>query len=195
MGCRSAAHQSVRLGKGVVMYSIEAPNYPETKTDEFFKYTKKKVEGFAGLQERNGPYGAVSSISPSDGSIDFCCDKDMSTDQFLEIVDWVESNSGKLLALALESFVELYWEMRDLVIESLIDEDPDDVVPEIKSYDDLRKLCGIVAVHVKGKSDNGDPLFGIEFGCTWEDEHGAGAGFEGFTIKESGHASDAFDFV
>ncbi|WP_220783823.1 hypothetical protein, partial [Shewanella sairae] len=43
-----------------------------------------------------------------------------------------------------------HYTMRDLVIESLIDEKPDDVVPQISTYKDLSRLCGIVAVHIKG---------------------------------------------
>ena len=176
------------------MYSVNPPKYPETIVDEYFKYTSKKVEGFAGLQIRNGTYGAVSSPEASDGEVHFCCDRDLDTQVFLSIVNWIEEYGEELLDLSLESFVEQFWEMRDLVIESLIDEDPDEVVPKISSFKDLKKLCGIVAVHVKGSGTDVEPRFGIEFGCSWEDEHGAGASFNGLKIIESGHGSDAFDF-
>ena len=176
------------------MNSVSPPNYPETIVDEYFKYTIKKVEGFSGLQIRNGVYGAVSSSEYSNGEVHFCCDKDMDTQEFLRVINWVEKNAKELLDLSLKSFVGQYWEMRDLVIESLVDEEPDEVVPEISSFEELRKLCGIVAVHVKGSGTKIEPRFGIEFGCTWENEHGAGASFNGLEIIESGHGSDAFDF-
>ncbi len=177
------------------MYSVNPPKYPETIVDEYFKYTSKKVEGFSGLQIRNGVYGAVSSPEATDGEIHFCCDKDLDTQIFLSVVDWVEENGRELLDLSLESFVEQYWEMRDLVIESLIDEDSDKVVPKISSFEELKKLCGIVAVHVKGSGTKNEPRFGIEFGCNWEEEHGAGVSFNGMKIIESGLGSDAFNFV
>jgi Domain of unknown function (DUF6985) len=176
------------------MYSVNPPDYPETLTDEDFKYTSIQVPGFVGLQVVNGPYGAKSSEHPSDGTVHFCCDKEMQTEEFLEIADWVKNRGDEILDAALASFVEQYWEMRDLVLECLEDEEPDDVVPEISDYKDLVILCGIVGVHVKPYLADKVPRFGLEFGCNWEDEHGAGARFEGVRVVESGQASVAFDF-
>jgi hypothetical protein len=84
--------------------------------------------------------------------------------------------------------------MRELVIESLIDEDPDDVVPAIKSPEDLVPLCGLVTVHIGGMSAVGEPIFGIELGCNWETEHGAGVQFEGLRVMDSEDAAVAFSF-
>ncbi|BHH82383.1 DUF6985 domain-containing protein [Desulforhopalus sp. 52FAK] len=176
------------------MYNVNPSKYPKTNVDEYFKYTSTIVDGFAGLQIRNGMYGSVSSSEASDGEVHFCCDKELDTELFLSIVNWVDANGKELLETSLKSFVEQYWEMRDLVIESLIDEDPDEVVPEISSFADLAKLCGIVAIHVKGSGTRSEPRFGIEFGCTWEDEHGAGVSFSGLKVIESGQGSEAFDF-
>lgn len=176
------------------MYNVEAPEYPSLNSDKYFKYTTKKVEGFSGLQIRNGPYGAISEDGQSDGTVHFCCDKEMKSENFIETVEWVDKNASLILDLCLESFVDQYWEMRDLEIANLIDEGSEAVVPEISTHKELKNLVGIVAVHVKEKSEAGEYRFGIEFGCTWEDEHGAGAGFEGLKIVKSGGASDAFNF-
>lgn len=176
------------------MFNIDTRPFPEIVTDEFFKYTKKKVVGFEGLQIRNGPYGALSSVGVSDGVVDFCCHKEMETSEFLKVVDWVANNGEQLLNMALESFVEFYWEMRDVVIPTLVNENPDDIVPKISDYSDLARLCGIVAVHVSEFKNNGEHLFGIEFGCNWEDEHGAGCRFEGLKLIESGDGSDSFSY-
>ncbi|GIU52337.1 hypothetical protein TUM4438_44780 [Shewanella sairae] len=176
------------------MFDVKKCEFPETTTDDFFKYTSKKVAGFAGLQIRNGAYGSISSPEKSDGTTHFCCDKDLSTEEFLNVVSWIEKNALDVLNKSLESFVEQYWYMRDLVIESLIDEKPDDVVPQISTYKDLSRLCGIVAVHIKGSGTMDIPRFGIEFGCNWEEEHGAGANFKGLDLVETGSASESFDF-
>ena len=40
----------------------------------------------------------------------------------------------------------------------------------------------------------GEPRFGIELGCNWEEEHGAGVRFVGLKIVEAGYAADAFSF-
>lgn len=176
------------------MYDTEAPPFPETKMDEYFIYTSIKSQGFAGLNIRNGPYGALSSNELSDGTVDYCADKDMDRDTFLSESKWVSDHATEIIDLALSAMVDQYWENRELVIECLIDEDPDDVVPEITGPQDLRALCGIVAVHIKNPDESGNHRFGIEFGCNWEDEHGAGVRFENLQVIEDGHASDAFDF-
>lgn len=176
------------------MYNTNAPDYPQTSTDEYFQYTRILVPGFSGLQVCGGPYGAVSSDQLSDGSTVFCANKDLPTDQFLKVADWVTENCHLIINLALESFVDQYWEMREIVINTLIDEKPEDVVPEISSHKDLKTLCGIVAVHVAGMDENGKPQYGLEFGCNWEDEHGAGVRFLGKEVVESGEASESFSF-
>lgn len=84
--------------------------------------------------------------------------------------------------------------MRDIVIECLMDEDPDEVVPEIKEAEELASLCGLVALHVGGISNSGEPRFGIALGCSWEEEHGAGVRFIGLKVVEAGQASVAFSF-
>jgi hypothetical protein len=176
------------------MYNIDAPEYPETITDEFFMYTSIKSDGFAGLNVRNGPYGGLSSDEPSDGTVDYSADKHMDKDIFLAESKWVSDHAGEILDLALAAMVDQYWENRDIALECLIDEDPNDVLPEISGPQDLKKLCGIAAVHIKEPDSTGSHRFGIEFGCTWEDEHGAGVRFENLKLIEEGHGSEAFDF-
>ncbi|CAM3269737.1 DUF6985 domain-containing protein [Vibrio neptunius] len=176
------------------MFDVKDCKFPETTTDEYFKYTSKKVVGFAGLQIRNGAYGSISSPEKSDGTIHFCCDKDLPSEEFLDVVVWIEENALDVLDKSLESFVQQYRYMRDLVIDSLTHEKADDVVPQIATHKDLSRLCGIVAVHIKGSSTVGIPRFGIEFGCNWEEEHGAGVNFEGLELVETGSASEGFDF-
>jgi hypothetical protein len=55
------------------------------------------------------------------------------------------------------ALVDQYWEMRDLVIECLIDEDPDTVVPKITNPEDLAPLCGMVALPAYWRNE-----------CCWE---------------------------
>lgn len=176
------------------MYSTDPPPYPETKTDEYFVYTSIKSDGFAGLNVRNGPYGALSSSERSDGTVHYSGDKDMDKETFLAESKWVSEHADEVLNLALAAMVDQYWENREYVLECLIDEDPNELVPEISVPQDLKNLCGIVAVHIKAPDESGNHRFGVEFGCNWEDEHGAGVRFENLKVIEDGHASDAFDF-
>ncbi|WP_417534866.1 DUF6985 domain-containing protein [Marinobacterium stanieri] len=176
------------------MYNTDAPPYPEINCDEYCIYTSIKSDGFSGLNVRNGPYGALSSCEPSDGTVHYSGDKDMGTETFLTESKWVSDHAVEILDAALSAMVDQYWENREYVLECLVDEDPNEVVPEISAPQDLKILCGIVAVHINTPDDSGNHRFGIEFGCNWEDEHGAGVRFKNLIAIEDGHASEAFDF-
>jgi hypothetical protein len=176
------------------MYKTIAPLFPEHIDDEYFHISTVCLPAFAGMQITNGPYGAVSAPGPSTGETHACAKKEMDPGEFRAVVKWVIEHDSKIRALLFPALVDQYWEMRDLVIDCLVDEDPDKVVPAIKEPEDLAKLCGLVNLHVGGMSAKGEPRFGIELGCNWEDEHGAGVRFLGLKVVEAGHASDAFSF-
>lgn len=176
------------------MYNVKAPMFPEYVDDEYFHLSTIQLSAFAGMQITQGPYGAVSDPGRSTGETHACADKDVDPDEFKAIVSWVIEHDAEIRSLMFPALVEQYWEMRDLVIESLVEERPEDVVPEIANPDELAPLCGLVAVHIGGKDSKGEPRFGIELGCNWEQEHGAGVRFVGLKVVQAGDASDAFSF-
>ena len=176
------------------MYNTEAPNFPEYVDDKYFHISTITLPAFAGMQITNGPYGAVSSPGPSIGETHAVSDKSLDPEVFRAVVKWVIANAAEIRTLLFPALVEQYWEMRDFVIECLIDEDPDDVVPAIEKPEELAKLCGLIAIHIGGQTTDGLPRFGIEIGCNWEEEHGAGVRFVGLRVVEAGEASDAFTF-
>lgn len=146
------------------------------------------------MQITNGPYGAVSAPGRSTGETHACASKDLTPDEFRAGVSWVLEHDAQVRKLLFPALVEQYWEMRDFVIASLIDEKPDDVVPAIKTPEDLASLCGLIALHIGGMTSQSEPRFGIELGCNWEVEHGAGVRFVGLKVVCAGDASDAFSF-
>jgi hypothetical protein len=174
------------------MNDIAHCGYPKVLIDDDSKYTMKNIPAFANMQIRNGPFGAISTKGLSTGSVHFICDKSIDDKIFLDIVNWIEERALLILDKALSSFMDDYNEMRPMVIECLIDEDPDDVVPKINSYKELLSLCGIVGVYIRSDGATTVPEFGIEFGCNWEDSHGAGAAFKGVELIESGGADILF---
>lgn len=176
------------------MYNTDAPPFPDYVEDEYSLLSTIQLPAFAGMQITEGPYGAVSAPGPSTGKTHACADKDLDPDDFRAVVKWVIEHDSQIRSLLFPALVKQYWEMRGLVIECLINEDPDEVVPAIKEPEELASLCGLVAVHVGGMNTNGEPHFGIELGCNWEEEHGAGVRFLGLKVVEAGEASDAFSF-
>ncbi|WP_339409690.1 DUF6985 domain-containing protein [Pseudomonas sp. EA_35y_Pfl2_R5] len=176
------------------MYNTNAPSYPEFVETEFFHVSTVRLPAFAGMQITNGPYGAVSEQGPSTGETHAVVGKELDISVAREVVAWVIEHQKEIRALLFPALVEGYHAMRELIIESLIDESPEDVVPEIQSPEELAPLCGLVALHIGGITQDRQPLFGIELGCNWEPEHGAGVCFQGLTIVMAGEASDAFAF-
>lgn len=179
------------------MYNTEAPNFPEYVDDEYHHITTVILPAFAGMQITDGPYGAISSPEPSIGETHAVSKKSLDPAIFHSVVAWVLSNALKIRELLFPALVDQYWEMRDIIIEDLDEEDQDEVdahLPEIESPEELATLCGLVAIHVGGQTADGEPRFGIELGCNWEPEHGAGVRFEGLRVVQAGDASDAFAF-
>jgi hypothetical protein len=176
------------------MYNVNAPTFPEYIDDEYRHLSSIRLPGFAGMQIANGPYGSVSESGASIGDTHAVSDKSPDPKIFQAAIIWVIEHDADIRPKLFAALVEQYWEMRDLVIECLIDEDPDNVVPEIENPEDLAPLCGLVALHIGSLNSAGEPIFGIELGCNWENEHGAGVQFEGLKVVESGDAAVAFSF-
>ncbi len=146
------------------------------------------------MQITGGAYGAVSGRATSDGRTHACADKKLDVEIFREVVSWVIRHDVEIRKLLFPALVKQYWEMRDLVVASLVNEAPNEVVPAIETPEQLAPLCGLVALHIGGISHDGQPRFGIELGCNWEPEHGAGVRFVGLKVVQAGAASEAFTF-
>lgn len=176
------------------MYNVNAPVFPNYVDDKYHHLSTIRLPAFAGMQITNGPYGSVSDEGLSSGETHACANKKLTPEEFRAVIAWVIAHDIQIRSLLFPALVEQYWEMRDLVIECLIEKDHNDVVPEISEPEELASLCGLIALHVGGMSKNGEPRFGVELGCNWEEEHGAGVRFIGLKVVKAGHASDAFSF-
>ena len=156
------------------MYDVDAPLFPDYLDDDLYYLSTIRLPAFAGTQITDGPYRDVSAEGPSTGVTHAYAEKPLNLDVFHAVVKWVIEHDAEIRALVFPALVEHYWMMRDLVIESLIDQDPDEILPAIKGPEELAPLCGVEAIYVGGMSANGVPRFGVSFDCNWENEHGAG---------------------
>lgn len=136
------------------MYNTDAPKFPEHVDNEHSHASTIILPAFAGTQIRNGPYGAVSAPGSSDGETHAVSDKSLPLEDFKRAVDWVIKHDAQIRDALFVSFVDHYNEMREQVIECLVDEDPDDIVPEVRSPNELLRLCGLIALHVNSVLDN-----------------------------------------
>ena len=64
--------------------------------------------------------------------------------------------------------------------------------PTITNEDDLKRNVGLYAVNIHQVNSDGVPYVGFEFGCEWDDEHGAGVLMHGTEVVDVGFADTAF---
>ncbi len=95
------------------------------------------------MQITNGPYGAVTSSESSIGETHAVSDKSLAPEIFRVVVSWVIENAANIRALLFPALVVQYWEMRDWVIDSLIEEDPDIVVRPLNNLKNCRNFVAL----------------------------------------------------
>jgi hypothetical protein len=67
-----------------------------------------------------------------------------------------------------------------------------DEVPEVTDVSGLRKLVGLGSVHVLSLARDGVACVGFEFGCAWDEEHGAGVMTHCGRVIATGQADCSF---
>jgi hypothetical protein len=70
--------------------------------------------------------------------------------------------------------------------------DPDLELPEIKTPAKMRKNVGLGTLHMFDIAKTGVAYFGLELGCTWDDEHGAGVVLLKNRVVAVGQADTSF---
>jgi hypothetical protein len=157
--------------------------------------TKAQLPSWIGFQTRNGPYGSISSDSPSDGSVTITFapegrDESPLTEQERAIVQWLLDHEAEMAPAVLEGLLAEYPGLQqDYGYEGA---ERETYMPDLSSTEDFRRLIGLYGVHVHQLLKEGLPYLGYEFGCTWDDEHGLGILMHGSRVVEVGGADTAF---
>lgn len=101
--------------------------------------------------------------------------------------DYIIDNQKDIFNLVIDSLFEEYPKIQE---ESMLD---DELMPNIKSADELIQMIKPVAIEIYDNK-NDEPHFGIEFNCTWDEEHGVGVQINGTDVISIGSASDMNPF-
>ncbi|MGB6295291.1 MAG: hypothetical protein WBF90_03790 [Rivularia sp. (in: cyanobacteria)] len=180
------------------MYNENPPFFPEFYWNDYYWITSVIMTSFKGFQIRNGLYGSLSSNKTSDGTIHLAFKKENQDDSKLtqdeiDTVRWVINNEKGVHDALMSRLLEEYPAMRKLALECFdSEEEANEFVPPLTTIDEIKKLCGIVAIYVYPlKSDK--PCIGIELGSTWSDnDHGVGVLLHGNNVVECGSAHIVF---
>ena len=180
------------------MYDVNPPLFPEVIRDEFFWVSSAMLSSWNGFQIRNGPYGAISSPGKSDGMIHLCftgeeSEKRPLNTEEINSIQWVIDNEKSIHDAVMNRLVDDYEGIKEEVLGWCDDDNQlADILPKTNSIDAFKEKCGVVVINIHPIVKSGKPFIGVEIGCTWEDEHGAGLSLHGDCVLRRGAADAAF---
>ncbi|MCW1924603.1 hypothetical protein OKA05_18710 [Luteolibacter arcticus] len=100
-------------------------------------------------------------------------------------------NGDRVIQSVLEALRDYYSEQRPRYL-SFLGEDAGRLMPDIQEAQQLRELVKLAQVHVHSWGLDGLSFVGLQFGCTWDREHGFGVQMHGDRIVEIGSADASF---
>jgi len=164
--------------------------------ERYFWEAKAQLPSWIGYQARNGPYGSISSDGPSDGWVTIVVeteggDKSPPGEQEHACVQWVLDHEAEVASAVMEGLLAAYPGLQQVYDYEA--EEREEVMPDVSSTGDFRRLIGLHNVHVHQLLKDGIPYVGYEFGCTWDGEHGLGVMMHGTRVLEVGGADTAFE--
>lgn len=157
-----------------------------------------RLPAWAGFLARGGAYGAASSPSPSDGVVllnvgppEGMAPSEPSTAQgraFLHQLDHGEA----VVAAVLRALPTYYEELRPRWEDFYSAEEMACLMPPVGAPEEFRRLIGLSGMHVHPWQREGLGYVGLEFGCTWDEEHGLGVMLHGSRVVDIGAADTSF---
>ena len=160
--------------------TLNMPPFPPLRWEDYAWVGELKLPSWAGFQTRRGWYGAISSESPSDGtarlSVAPVDDEGRShpTAEQEAAVKYLMDNEAAVAASVLQALFDQYPDEKAAYAEDYSEEEAEETLPDIADPSGLRALIGLSDVHVLSVFKDGAAYVGFEFGCVWDEEHGAG---------------------
>jgi hypothetical protein len=177
--------------------TLDVPPFPPLRWDEYSWVGKVKLPSWAGFQARGGAYGSRSSKKRSDGTVrlDVAVEDDEAQTPpnaaQIAAMRHLLDNEKAVASAVLEAIFEMYPEAK-AEYEAGYGEEEDETLPTISDPKELRALMGLSTVHILDVKKGAAAYIGFEFGCAWEEEHGAGVMTHRGRVVEVGQADTAF---
>ena len=180
-------------------FHLKLPPFPPLKLDMHEWTGQDRLPAWKGTQSRRGEYTSRSSRRPSDGTVDIEIpraegdeDDENPTPPYPEQVaayKHLKEHDHEIAQKVLEALLK---DFRKMVKEGYFPED-DDEVPQIETVEEMRRHVGLGTLHVLDLAKAGHAYLGLELGCTWEEEHGAGVLLHKSRVVAVGQADVSFD--
>lgn len=162
--------------------------------DDLWWTTTALLLSWKGFQSRKGPYGAQDSAVSSDGLVRIVFapegrGNEPLTNSEISAITWVIEHEASISKALISSLLKEYPSLQKQYGYS--GKEKAELMPDIKSTEDLRALIGLSSVNVHQVQKDGIPYVGFEFGCTWDEEHGLGVLMHGTRTIQIGGADTA----
>jgi hypothetical protein len=174
----------------VLPKTLDYPPFPPLKWEHYFWVGKVVLPSCAGFQTRRGGYGAVRSRKPSDGTARL---------SISPLDDKTRTHPTPEQVAAFRHLMDNEAAVADAVVRALVEYCPgnaydgdDEELLEVSEPADLRPLVGLSGVHVLKVVRDGAACIGFEFGCVWDEEHGAGVMTHLGRVLATGQADCSF---
>lgn len=182
---------------------IDQPPLPRLEWNEYDWAARVTLAEWAGFQTRLGPYDAVSSPDPSDGTtrLRVVVPGTIPTLPMVEQVaawGYLRDHGADVRDAILAAVFAKYPAYREEYLDCFDEADEDFTslaagVPLLGQPDQLRSLMGLGNLFLLDVSSSGVAYVGFEFGCEWASEHGLGVLTHRDRVIELGQAPTAFD--
>jgi hypothetical protein len=165
--------------------------------DDFFWTGEVNLPSWSGFQTRRGAYGSVSAAEPSDGTARLSVEpmdvdsRTPPTPEQIAAFQHLLDNEASIAAAIGHALLAYYPGEREAYLDAYELEESDKL-PVITEIADLRPLVGLSNVHVLSVNRDGVACIGFEFGCEWDDEHGAGVMTHRGRVIATGQADCSF---
>ncbi|MEZ0265896.1 MAG: hypothetical protein ACAI43_14290 [Phycisphaerae bacterium] len=182
--------------------SIHVAPFPALAWDSYSWSGKDILPAWAGFQAREGSYSSLSNDAPSTGraTINVAPIGNPAPSEAppalppapeqVAAYAYLKENDRAILAVAVRAIFDVYAEWQGRYMFD--DEKQAEVMPDLATPDDLRRLIGLGTVHVLNVAKDGYAYVGLELGCTWDEEHGTGILLHKDRVIDLGAADASF---
>ncbi|MFO0966328.1 MAG: hypothetical protein U0793_12195 [Gemmataceae bacterium] len=157
--------------------NLETPPFPPLKWDGYFWTARIVLNSWRGFQSRLGAYASQTSSNESDGTARLS----------IEPPGAKQTPPSPEQANAFRYLLENEAAIRDAIVAAVFEEYPalrqrsledgfvaEDDMPVLERVDELKAHIGLSTIHVLRVAKDGVAYVGLEFGCSWDEEHGLG---------------------
>lgn len=136
-------------------------------------------KAFEGLQSRRGSYTSQDKEAQSNGDVRLVIEDELNenpdpTSGQFKAIEYISQNSSRIKMVLFENLENYYESQKELYGYDANDSDHQTWFPEIRNLNDFSKVFGIGNVYILNAEKDGISYYGLEGGCTWDDEHGIG---------------------